>query len=87
MVQLENSSKLRNHNTVYLKSLSIYNINMRSPSLQSDHNSALSEFVRWCDDSFLDLNVSKTRELIIDFRRHSDEPKLCVIHNENVQIV
>lgn len=53
---------------------------------QSDHDSALMEFVRRCDDSFLDLNVSKTKELIIDFRKHCDKPKPNVIHNEAVQI-
>jgi len=42
---------------------------------QSDHNNALMDFVRWCEDSFLDLNVSKTKEVIIDFRKHSEE--LC----------
>lgn len=53
---------------------------------QSDHESALMEFVRWCDDSFLDLNVFKTKEFIIDFRKHCDKPKGSVIHNEDVQI-
>jgi len=43
---------------------------------QSDHNNALMELVRWCEDSFLDLNVSKTKEVVIDFRKHSEELKL-----------
>lgn len=34
--------------------------------LQSDHSTALSSFVKWCNENFLDLNVSKTKELIID---------------------
>ncbi|KAA8590463.1 hypothetical protein FQN60_014397, partial [Etheostoma spectabile] len=29
---------------------------------QSHHYHALTEFVRWCDESFRDLNVSKTKE-------------------------
>ena len=47
----------------------------------------MCDFISWCDDSFLDLNVSKTQELIIDFRRHKDVPKECIIHNDNVEIV
>ncbi len=54
---------------------------------QSNHNCALPEFVRWCEDSFLDLNVSKTKEIIIDFRKSSVYPKPSTIHGEKVQIV
>lgn len=54
---------------------------------QSGHGCALPEFVRWCDDSFLDLNVSKTKEIIIDFRKSSVDPKPSTIHGEDVQIV
>ena len=34
---------------------------------QLDHGLALNDFVKWCDNNFLDLNVRKTKELIIDF--------------------
>ena len=34
---------------------------------ESDHGSALTDFVSWCDKNFLDLNVNKTKELVIDF--------------------
>ena len=34
------------------------------------HGPALTEFVDWCDNSYLDLNVTKTKEMIVDFRRH-----------------
>ena len=27
--------------------------------------------VKWCDDNNLSLNVSKTKEIVIDFRKHS----------------
>ena len=54
---------------------------------QSGHGCALPEHnhdhVRWCDDSFLDLNVSKTKEIIIDFRKS----KPSTIHGEEVQTV
>lgn len=53
----------------------------------SNHGSALPEFVSWCDNSFLDLNVSKTKEIIIDFRKSSVDPKPSTIHDEEVQII
>lgn len=53
----------------------------------SDHGQALPAFIKWCDDHFLDLNVSKTKELIIDFRQSQDTPRASTIHNEEVQIV
>jgi len=33
------------------------------------HGPALTEFVGWCNNSYLDLNVTKTKEMIADFRR------------------
>ena len=34
-----------------------------------DYKNEISQFVNWCDENFLDLNVSKTKEMIIDFRK------------------
>lgn len=33
-------------------------------------------FANWCDSNFLKLNVAKTKELIIDFRRKKEGPYL-----------
>lgn len=54
---------------------------------QSGHGSALLQFVKWCDDNFLDLNVTKTKELIIDFRKNRFNPETSIIHGGNVEIV
>ncbi|KAK0135349.1 E3 ubiquitin/ISG15 ligase TRIM25 [Merluccius polli] len=45
---------------------------------------ALTDLMCWCDDNFLDLNVSKTKELIIDFRRNRDAAEECIIHNKRM---
>ena len=42
---------------------------------QQDHGLALRDFVEWCDDSYLKFNVRKTKELIINFRKHSQSPE------------
>lgn len=47
---------------------------------QFDHGPALSSFDEWCDKNFLDFNVAKTKELIMDFKKDSGDPKCSVIH-------
>ena len=54
---------------------------------QLDHGLALNDFIKWCDDNFLDLDVRQTKELITDFRNNSAEPKNSQIHGEPVGIV
>lgn len=49
--------------------------------------SAFLAFIYWCDDSFLDLNVTKTMELVFDFRRNCVEPKASSIYGEDLKIV
>ena len=54
---------------------------------ESDHGEAPPAFVKWCDDNLLDLNVAKTKELIIYFRKNNDKPKASIIHDADVEIV
>lgn len=54
---------------------------------QSDHGCALPTFIQWCEDNYLDLNASKTKELITDFRRNRPEPRGSTIQSQEVQIV
>ena len=51
------------------------------------HGPVLTEFVYWCDNSYLDLNVTKTKEMIVDFRRQEHSPGKTIIHNNEVEIV
>ena len=51
------------------------------------HGPALIEFVDWYDNSYLDLNVTKTKEMIVDFRRQEHSPGKTIIHNNEVEIV
>ncbi len=53
---------------------------------ESDHGSALTDFVYWCDDNFLELNVVKTKEVITDFMKNNTEPKASIIHSKDVEI-
>ena len=54
---------------------------------QNDHGPVVSDSVNWCDDSYLCLNVSKTKDLSIDCRRKGTEPDPTFIHSETVESV
>ena len=44
-------------------------------------------FVEWCDVHFLDLNVPKTKEIVLYFRKGDKKHYPIIIKNEEVQIV
>ncbi len=54
---------------------------------ESNHGGALTDFINWCDDNLLDLNVAKTKEIIIDFRKIKSKPEASIIHSQDVEIV
>ena len=35
---------------------------------------SITDFVQWCDDNLLGLNVGKTKEIIIYFRKNKTQP-------------
>ena len=35
---------------------------------QDGHGAGLYDFTEWCDKSYLDLNVNKTKEMTVDFK-------------------
>lgn len=57
--------------------------------VEQDHGPVLDEFYKWWDQSFLQINVPKTKEMFIDFRRRLLPPghALCVIKGEPVAAV
>lgn len=55
---------------------------------EHDYMEQVGNFTQWCEDNFLNLNVKKTKELIIDFRtgpKKAIDP--LVVHDETVDIV
>lgn len=54
---------------------------------ETSHGPVINEFVTWCDESFLELNTSKTKELIIDLRRRDGNPTKTLIKGETVECV
>ena len=51
------------------------------------YTTTLRNFVKWSSDHFLKLNITKTKELIVDFRRNVTEHKPVTINGEDVEQV
>ena len=47
----------------------------------------VNEFVKWCDVNYLNLNVKKTMEMFVDFRKDTNEYETLSIKNEDVKVV
>ena len=52
---------------------------------ESEFRSQVDNFVDYCDRNYLELNVSKTKEMIVDFRRPSKSPPPILIKNVEVE--
>jgi hypothetical protein len=49
--------------------------------------SQINKFVTWCNEHSLQLNVSKTKEIIFDFRKNKDEHDVVEIDGQAVERV
>ena len=85
------SASSQNHLTYrprnLVNALSLSFILSPSPLSEQYHGPALTEFVDWCNNSFLDLNVTKTKEMMVDFRRQEHSPGKTIIHYNKVETV
>ena len=45
------------------------------------------DLTEWCDESYLELNVNQTKEMIVDIRRRRHTDRAIEIHDEKVEIV
>ena len=49
------------------------------------YHKQIENFVNWCDKNYLYLNVFKTKEMCIDFRKNQRCPKPVYIKGEAVE--
>ena len=56
-------------------------------STESYYFSEINRFVDWCKDNYLILNVSKTKEMVVDFRLNKDDTLPLTINGEQVETV
>ena len=54
---------------------------------ESAYRQEVDHLVSWCDDNSLELNTSKTKEMIVDFRRNPTPINPLVINGQNIEIV
>lgn len=54
---------------------------------EGEHGPVLREFVEWCDSHSLKLNVLKTKELVLDFRKTSQSPPPTLIKGTAVEML
>ena len=73
-------------NTIFIKYSDDTAIVDLSNSIQH-YIEEVERFTTWCKDNFLDLNVTKTKELLIDFRKQPPAVSTITIHGEIVERV
>ena len=54
---------------------------------ESDYRNQVMYFTDWCSENFLNLNIKKTKEMIIDLRNKKHIHSSLSINNENVELV
>ncbi len=54
---------------------------------ETSHGPVLQDFISWCDQSFLVLNTSKTKDMFIDFRAETPNHNPTVMKGEPVERV
>ena len=59
-------------------------IGLISDDDESAYRDDVKQLVSWCD---LVLNVSKTKEIVVDFRKSKSVPSTLIVNNSEVEIV
>ena len=54
---------------------------------ESTYRAQVESTVKWCDENNLTLNVAKTKEIIIDFRKNKNDKRPLLIADECVEVV
>ena len=54
---------------------------------ESDYRHQVDELVMWCSENNLELNVSKTKEIVVDFRRKTTLISPLTINGSKVEVV
>ena len=54
---------------------------------EADYRSSVDQFATWCSDNCLEMNLTKTKEIKIDFRSGVHHPNPVKIMGQNIEIV
>lgn len=53
----------------------------------SEYKSVVNNFIKWSSDNYLDLNVTKIKQMVIDFRREQPVHESLKLCGKDVEIV
>lgn len=53
---------------------------------ETEYRKSIDFVTQWCDENYLELNVSKTKEMIFDFRKNQNVKQPVVIKESNVEV-
>ena len=62
-------------------------IGLISDDDESAYRDDVKQLVSWCASNDLVLNVSKTKEIVVDFRKSKYVPSTLIVNNSEVEIV
>ena len=62
-------------------------IGLISDDDESAYRDDVKHLVRWCASNDLVLNASKTKEIVVDFRKLKSVPSTPIVNNSEVEIV
>ena len=62
-------------------------IGLISDNNKEEYKSTIDYVSHWCADHFLDLNASKTNEIIFDMRKNKNSKEPVIINNTSVALV
>ena len=54
---------------------------------ESSYRAEVEHFISWCDKNYLQLNLTKTKEIVFDFRKMPPQPKFINIGGTDIEIV
>ncbi len=54
---------------------------------ETSHGPVIQDFVEWCEKSFLQMNISKTKNMLIDFRKLPQAQEVTTIKGQTVECV
>jgi hypothetical protein len=82
-----NNCNCNNSNTKLFKYADDTALVSRCVNEDNEYRNEVANFVNWCESNYLELNVKKTKEMIIDFRRVQVQHAPLYINNEMVEVV
>ncbi len=54
---------------------------------KTSHGPIIDDFIKWCEESYLQLNLSKTKDMIIDFRKQAHPHEVTSIISQKIESV